>query len=279
MKLSHVSALVATLLLAHTGAFADQLQDVKSKGEIVCGTFSSIEPFGFPDPRTREIVGFDVDLCSAIAKEIGVKVSHRGLAVEARVPELTLGHVNIVVANLAYSESRAKQIDFSDSYYLHADMVIVPKRSNITQLSELDGKRLSTPKGSTAEPSIRKKLPKATVMTFQDAPAAFLALAQGKVEGASFNPLLSGSFVRRSQSTPNPMVMLKEPLSIAPSAVGVKKGETALLDAVNKALAALESSGELSRIWNKWIGPETAYGLTRDFKVTPISQIKFDPLP
>lgn len=83
-------------LIASVPAHADRLQDIKAKKTLVCGTFAAIEPFGYSDPQTRQTVGYDVDICKAVAKELGVALEHRGLTVEARIPELNLGHVDIL---------------------------------------------------------------------------------------------------------------------------------------------------------------------------------------
>jgi len=69
-----------------------------------------------------------------------------------------------------------------------------------------------------------------------------------------------------------------EPMLIEPIAVGLRQNEPAMLAAVNKALASMEQSGEMSAIFNKWLGPKTPYGLTRTDKVTPINQLKFTPV-
>ncbi|MGI4812379.1 MAG: transporter substrate-binding domain-containing protein [Janthinobacterium lividum] len=273
---------VVPMLLAAAclqAAQADQLQQIKDRKTLVCGTFAGIEPFGYADPKTRQTVGFDVDLCAAVAHEMGVALDHRGLAVEARIPELNLGRVDILIANLAYSQSRAKQIDYSDAYYLGADMVIVRKDAGITSLEQLAGKRISATKASTSEQAVRIRLPTATPVTFQDASAAYLALQQGKVEGATFNALTSAMFVHEGEKEGHPVLLIKEPLMVEPTGIGVKKGEPALLAEMNRVLGVLEASGELTRLWNKWLGPNTAYGLTRDFKTTPIKDIKFTPLP
>ena len=52
-------------------ASADQLGDIMARKELRCGTFADVPPFAAPDPKTREMVGFDVDLCNAIAKRLG----------------------------------------------------------------------------------------------------------------------------------------------------------------------------------------------------------------
>ncbi|PIK72716.1 ABC transporter, partial [Methylobacterium frigidaeris] len=91
-------------------ARADQLADIKARGELRCGTFADVPPFAAPDPKTREMVGFDVDLCRDIARRWGVKAAITPLSVESRVPEVKLGRVDITIANLAYTLGRAEQI-------------------------------------------------------------------------------------------------------------------------------------------------------------------------
>jgi len=98
-------------------AQADQLSDIKAHGTLSCGVYSNVEPFSYPNAQTRQLEGMDVDICTAIAKQLGVKVSLEPLAVEARIPQLKLGRVDMVVANLAYTKTRATQVSFSDAYY------------------------------------------------------------------------------------------------------------------------------------------------------------------
>ena len=106
------TCLCAASLLAH----ADQWSDISARKELRCGTFADVPPFAAPDPKTREMVGHDVDLCHALAKELGLTAKVTPLSVEARVPEVKLGRVDVTIANLAYTKSRGEQIQFSDPY-------------------------------------------------------------------------------------------------------------------------------------------------------------------
>ena len=133
---------------ACVAAHADQLQDIIQRKELRCGTFADVPPFAAPDPKTREMVGFDVDLCGAIAKHLGVTATITPLSVEARVPEVKLGHVDIAVANLAYTLGRADQIQFSDPYYIAKEMLAVKARDPGKTKADFKGKRLASTKGS-----------------------------------------------------------------------------------------------------------------------------------
>jgi polar amino acid transport system substrate-binding protein len=108
-------ALVALLAAASVpqAARADQLQDIKSRGKLICATLGTFEPFSYQDPTTREIIGYDVDFCRAVAKAIGVSLEVKPVSVEARIPELTQGRVDIVAAAMGYSDMRAQQIGYS----------------------------------------------------------------------------------------------------------------------------------------------------------------------
>ena len=98
---------------AASSAHADRLAEIKARGTVICATLAANEPLGFPDPQTRKIVGFDVDMCEALAKQMGLKLEHKPISVEARVPELTLGRVDVVSAAFGYTKERAEQVEFT----------------------------------------------------------------------------------------------------------------------------------------------------------------------
>ena len=110
-------ALVATMLSVGT-ATADQLADIKSRGTLICGTLGTAEPFSFANPSTREIVGYDIDLCKAIADDIGVKLQMKPMSVEARIPELVQARVDVLAGNLGYTPERAQQIAYTTAYFV-----------------------------------------------------------------------------------------------------------------------------------------------------------------
>lgn len=276
-------ALLATLGVAaamfSASASADQLDNIKAKKTLVCGTFAAIAPFGYPDPKTRETVGSDVELCHAIAKEMGVKAEVRGFPVGVHIPELKLGHIDIIVANMAYTKSRAEQVEFSDAYNVGKEVAVVGKNSGITTLDGLTGKKVSSTKGSTSEMAIKLGLKGATAVTYQDASSAFLALQQGKVDGFVINNVSAAAFVLQSQKGPKPAVMLEQEIYVQPMGIGMTKGETALIKEVNGILHKLEASGYMDQHWKKWFGEDSEFKLKRPYKVTPIKDVKFEAFP
>jgi polar amino acid transport system substrate-binding protein len=245
--------------------------------ELRCGTFADVPPFAAPDPKTREMVGFDVDLCGAIAKQLGATAKITPLSVEARVPEVKLGHVDIAVANLAYTLSRADQIQFSDPYYIAKEMLAVKASDPGKTREDFKGKRLASTKASTSELSI--KLNGSDPLTFQDTGSVFMSVQQNKAAGMVANTMTIVKLVRESKKGGVELKMIDDPMLLEPIGIGMKKDEPALLAKINDTLAALEKSGEINQLWDKWLGPNTEYQLVRTEQVVPLGQLKFTPIP
>ncbi|TCN33312.1 ABC transporter substrate-binding protein [Sinorhizobium americanum] len=278
MKMKSWTLGVALVVAAVAGpAKADKLADITAAKVIRCGTFADVPPFAAPDPATREMAGFDVDLCNAIARELGVKAEIKPLSVEARVPEVKLGHVDIAVANLAYTLSRAEQIEFSHPYYLAKEMLIVKADDPGQKKADFAGVRLASTKGSTSELAIRKNESKP--LTFQDTGSAYLAVQQGKARGLVANTMTTTKIVNESKTKGAEMRMIEEPMLFQPIGIGMKKDEPALTGKINEILVSLDKSGEINKIWDKWLGPSTEYKMTRTDKVVPITELKFEPIP
>jgi polar amino acid transport system substrate-binding protein len=269
-----LAALLAAGLVAGVQicpAAADMLQDIKSKGSLTCGVLTVSPPFGLVDPATRQPSGFDVDMCAAIAAKIGVKLEVKPITLESRVAEVALGRIDIASAALAYNAERAEQIAFSSSYYQQPLKIITQTDSSIYKFSDLKDQKISATKGSTIERYILEQIPGVSVVNFQDTASAFLALSQRKVQALG---MTNSSGVRYINETGNKYRMLEETLSLEPSALGMKKGEDALLTAVNKALEDMDKAGEIENIWNKWFGPSTNYKIPLGMRLTRISDLK-----
>jgi polar amino acid transport system substrate-binding protein len=275
---SRFAVAALTLCAVSAPALADQWQDIQQRKELRCATFADVPPFAAPDPKTREMVGFDVDLCNALAKQFGVKASIVPVSVEARVPEVKMGRVDLTVANLAYTLGRAEQIQFSHPYYLAKEMLAVKASDPGTKKADFRGKRIASTKGSTSEQSI--KLNGSDPVTFQDTGSAYMAVQQNKAVGMVANTMTITKLVNQSKAGGAvELKMIQEPMLFQPIGVGMKKGEPALLSKVNDALVALDKSGEINRLWEKWLGPNTEFKIAREEKVVPLADLKFDPIP
>lgn len=259
------------LALASSFAQAGQLDEIKEKGELVCGTLGTSQPFSYQDPETRQVVGYDVDFCKLIADELGVDISYKLLSVAARIPELQEKRVDVVAANLGYSPERAEQIAFSHMYYTTPQKLLVRDDANIQTIEDLNGKRVGATKGSSSEREIKKRLSNSTVIGYSDSSAAYLALQQKKVAAQFASELVLVRLMLQSPPTA-PVRILEQAVYQEPWGLGMRKDEPEFIAAVNKILDKAEKSGKAAEIFNKWFGADTQYKLTRAFTIEPLGQ-------
>jgi polar amino acid transport system substrate-binding protein len=259
-------ALVLAAVVSGT-ALADTLASVKSKGVMVFGVRDSIHGFGFIDEKTRELIGYDVDFCYAIARKLGVKAEFKPLTGATRIPQLLSGNVDLVAATMTKTEERAKQIDFSYTYFLTGQKFITRKGA-VKTLAELDGKKIGTAKGTTSEQNAKKALPAATIQAFDEHAQAFLALQQGKVFAITTDESILANILFKAPDRDKyeiPDIRISD----EPYGLGIRKGDTNLLKFVNQTLLELEKTGEAKKIFDKWFGPDgKAFPMNRgSFKI------------
>lgn len=245
---------------------ADTLETAKKKGVLVAGVKDSTPGFGFVDEKTRDIVGYDVDFVKAIAKKLGVKLELKPVTSASRMPQLVEGNIDIIAATMTKTPERAKQIDFSNTYFFTGQKFIV-KKGSVKSLADLDGKRIGTAKGSTSEQNARKALPKATILSFDDYPQALLALQQGKVFAVTTDESILANLLSKAPNKDQyeiPDIQISD----EPYGLGMRKGDKNFVAFVNKTLLEMEKSGEAKKIFDKWFGPNSPTPLKRNFKIT-----------
>ncbi len=213
--------------LPRPAARAELLDDIKARGTLTCGVLGNLEPFGYQDPTTRELVGYEVDLCRDLAADLGVKANLQIVSSQSRIPELMEGRLDVLAALISYSPERAEQVAFSNTYVADTFNAIVKKDSGITKLDDLATARISVLKGSFLEPLTQKQFPKSTVLSFEDAPTAFTALLQDRVQAT----VQRATQVRALQvrlGDNDPTTMLDEPLTTQKSGFATRKGQSAV---------------------------------------------------
>jgi len=232
---------------------------------MVCGVKDSTPPFGYVDQKTRQIVGYDIDFCAAIAKNLGVKLEVKPVTSAARMPQLMEGNIDMIAATMTKNAERAKQIDFSHSYFLTGQKFLV-KKDSVKALKDLDGKKIGTAKGSTSEQNAKKALPNATILSFDDYPQAFLALQQGKVASVTTDETILAGMLSKAPNKAQfeiPNIQISD----EPYGLGMRKGDKKFVDFVNKTILDMEKSGEAQKIYDKWFGPNSELPMPRTFKI------------
>lgn len=261
-------AAMASLMVVSGVAQADQVDDIKKKGELVVGVLGTDEPMSFIDPKTRELVGYDVDLGKAVAEKLGVKPVFKQITLAARIPELQQGHIDLLAASLTHNKEREAQIDFSLTTYVTGTKVLVRTNSGIKDVPDLAGKRVATAKGSSMEVNIKKAVPTVQVISFDTSPQAFVALQQGKAVGFVNEDMSLVRALNQLGDKRGEFKMLPTNLATEPLALGIKKGETNLKKVVDDALRGLETSGKAEALYEHWFGQKSALKMPkREFKL------------
>jgi putative glutamine transport system substrate-binding protein len=233
------------------------LAAIKQRGVLKIGVKYDSPPFGSLDPKTNQVVGFDIDVGRALAKQIlgdASKVQWVQVTSANRIPLLQNGDIDMFIATATITPARLQQIDFSNVYYVAGESLLVKKSSPIKSYKDLGGKSVCTTAGSTEDTEIRKIAPTANVQTFDSYADCFQALKNGRIDAMTTdNTILVGY----QAQDPADLALVGGLLSFEPYGIGIAKGNDTLLKAVNAGLTALFKS-DYNKINETWIGTPLA---------------------
>lgn len=252
-----ISTLIASLTLVSGAAKADKLDDIKQAGVIRISVFDSNPPFGFIDPQTKKLAGYDVDIANAIANDLGVKLELRPTNPANRIPLLSSNKVDLIGANFTITDERAKQVDFSIPDFQTGQKFIA--RKGVLKTPEDVAKlRIGADKGTVQEVTLRERYPDTKVISYDDTPQAFAALRNGNVQAITQDDAkLVGLLGNLPEAVKADFELSPFSITREYQALAAPKGETALIESVNVTLLKLEENGQAQQIYNRWFGPGT----------------------
>ena len=240
---------VAVFFMISNPCFAADLDQIRKAGDISFSMSGQYPPFNFVNDK-NELAGFDVDVCSEIARRIGVKPVPMTTAWDGIIAGLLAGKYNLICGSMAITDARLKAIDFSDPYYRSGAQLFVPNGSEIVSAEQLKGKKIGVTLGTTFESWVRTNLPEVEVRTYKGDPDIILEMANGRLEGFITDRIV-GSMAIAEKNAPIKMVgplLYEEHMGIA-----LAKGNPNLRTAINKALAAMQEDGSYHDISMKWL--------------------------
>jgi len=250
---------------------ADKLNDIKKEGKIRVAVFDNNPPFGYYDPKTKKLIGYDVDIAHAIGKAFGVNIEFVETNPANRIPLLKSKKVDLIAANFTITPERAKEVDFSLPYFSTGQKFIA-KKGVLKNPDDLKSLRIGADKGTVQEITLRENYPSAIVISYDDTPQAFMALRNENVQAITQDDAklvgLMGNLKAEMKANfeISPFSITKEYQGIATA-----KGEKNLINAINTILLKMEKEGEAVKIYNRWFGPDTKTAQPRgDFKFTPL---------
>lgn len=231
------------------------LETIQGRGKLMAGVKYDSKPFGYLDTDGK-LKGYDIDLMRELAKRmLGDEnaVEFQQVLSSTRVIAINSGSVDMVAATMTITPEREKVIDFSKPYFTAHQAVIVPIKSPVKTLDDLDGKTVLFVMGTTSERNIKKRLPNAKYTGFKTSTDAFSALKAGRGDAMTTDDtILSGFLADTCGFRP-----LDERLSDEPYGLGFRQDKGAstssLRQQVDKHLADMAQDGTLDRLKQKWV--------------------------
>ena len=219
-------------------AQARTLDEIKEDGKIKLGVFSDKNPFGYVD-ENGDVQGYDIYFGKRLAKDLlGSEGDVEFTYVEAasRVEYLQSAKVDVILANFTVTDERAEKVDFALPYMKVALGVVSPDDALITDVKDLEGKKLIVVKGTTAETYFTENYPDIELVKFDEYQEAYDALLDGRGDAFSTDNTEVLAWAQQNEGFSVGIESLGDIDTIAPA---VQKGNTDLLNAINDEIKSL----------------------------------------
>ncbi len=227
---------------------------IQAAGEIKIGVKYDVPPFGFKNPQTDEIEGFDVDLGRAIADKLGVEPNFIEAISDNRIPFLEDGTVDLVLSTMTINAERDQEIDFSEPYYIARGRILVPQDSDITGIDSLAGRKVCTALGSTYEETLKEQAPKADLRLVDSYSECLELVQNGAVDAVSTDDVILTGMIIQDDTL---KLTEGKPLTTEPYGAGLKDGDTEFKEFVDGVLEEYKSGGGWAESYEKWVGQYT----------------------
>jgi polar amino acid transport system substrate-binding protein len=247
-----MSLLIIVVLIASFGLVGCSKEGASTAKVLKVGTDAGFAPFEFQDEKSKEYVGFDIDLIKALGKQMGYEVQIQNMNFDGLIPGLEVNSIDAVASGMTITEARKQKVNFTKPYY-QAGLTIVVKNENntIKNFKDLEGKKIAVQIGTTGAAEA-KKIKDAQVREFNNAPEAFMELKAGGVDAVVNDKPVNEYYIAQSGSKDAKAV--GEPLQAEEYGIAVAKKNTELAGKLDKALDELKKNGEYEKIYVKWFG-------------------------
>ena len=266
-----MKSLRVTILAVAAAAFAAQagaqelsgtLKNIKDTGAITLGFRDSSIPFSYLDDNQKPI-GYAMDICykivDAVKKELKLdklEVKLNPVTSATRIPLMANGTIDLECGSTTNNAERQKQVAFTNTHFLTASRYVTKKASKINSIDDLKGKTVVSTAGTTnikqlTEANVARKL-NATIVPAKDHAEAFLMVETDRAVAFVMDDILLASLVAGSKD-PSDYVISKDAFSTPePYGIMLRKDDVPFKKVVDAATAALYTSGEGQKLYDKW---------------------------
>ncbi|MBT2285597.1 ABC transporter substrate-binding protein/permease [Paenibacillus polymyxa] len=238
---------VVLLTTAVPVALASGTTDNSSSKKLVLGTSADFAPYEFHKviDGKDEIVGFDIEIAKEIAKDLGAELVIEDMGFDGLLPALQSGRVDLVISGMTPTDERKQSIDFSDTYYKSKQVIMVRNvdKDKYPTMAELENAKIGVQKGSIQE-TIGQKIPGAKLTALDKISDIVLQLQTKRIDAAIVEDTVAAGYlddiIGLAAAVPDE--------EQAEAAVGIRKGNTELLSAVNGTLERLKSEDKINQM-------------------------------
>lgn len=251
-KVFGIISLTLGLTVNIVPAQADNFKKVKTSGKMTCAMSGAFPPFSFVNDKNN-VVGFDVDICKELAKELGVEAKIVTTAWDGIIAGLITGRYDTIIGSMTITKERQKAIDFAGPYYRSGIGVFVANNAPAKSLTDLKGKTIAVTLGEQAEQWARVNTDW-NVRTYKGLPELLLELKSGRVDAIASDDIPVLLAVKKNKEAirqiPTPE------LGKGDIGIGLRKDSPEFKAALQNALDKIMDDGTYLTIANKWVGSD-----------------------
>lgn len=233
---------------------------IVARGRLVVGVDQNTFLFGFRNPFTGALEGFDIDVAREVARDLfgdPTRITFRVLTSAQRIPALQSGEVDLVVRTMTITCDRLTQVGFSTVYYQAAQRILARSDAGITGATTLGGKRVCATTGSTSLARLLALDPAPTVLAVADWTDCLVLVQQGQADAVSTDDSILAGL---KQQDPY-LEVVGDSLSPEPYGIGVRLEAQDLQRFVNGVLDRMRADGTWAALYSRWLsglGPTPA---------------------
>ena len=231
------------------------MAEIRERGKLIVGVDQNTYQFGYRNPFTGAVEGFDIDMAKEIATAIfGTaegKLQLKVLTSAQRVPAVKNGDVDLVVETMTINCERRRDVEFSSVYYMARQRVLVKNGSDIEGVDSLGGKRVCAAHGSTSIARIvnLEVDPKPVGVGVDSWTDCLVMLQQNQVDAVSTDDTILAGLRAQDPFT----TLLDDSLSQEPYGMAMSKDAPEFTRFVNAVIEDLRTSGRWVQIYDRWL--------------------------
>jgi len=218
-----------------------RVEAIKKSGKIIVGTSADYPPYEFHKEINKkdEIVGFDIEIAKEIAKDLGVELQIKDMKFDGLLAALDAGTIDFVVAGMTPTPERAENVDFTKIYYTAVQSLVIrtEDKDKIKTLEDLYGKKVGAQKGAIQEEIAKEQISGSQVKALGKVSDLMLELKNNKIDALVVELPVSSAYISRNSDLT--LLDIELDTDDSGSAIAIKKGNTDLVDEINKTLDRL----------------------------------------